>query len=1136
MSVRFVLGRAGFGKTQWCLREIVQACRAEPLGKPIFWILPRQATFQAQRQLACGPELAGYFRCRVMSFDDLGRHVLGECGGAAWEEISQIGRRLILGHVLRNLQNRLQFFNQVALQPGMAAELDGTLVELERCGVMAADLAEQEGKFAAPSLESKIHDLNLIYAEYSKFLGQERFDPHRRLANATESIRRCASLRGADVYVDSFFDFTHREREVLAALGGTCRRVVVTLTVDPDHPSIRDVHKIPEESELFHKTIQAYRKLWFSFSEHQVPIDDPVVLRKPLRFSGPQLASLEGWKGIGKSGEAIQFVEADDRRAEVDAVARWIQGRVAEGLRYRDIAVLMRSEEEYRALIDASFGEHGIPFFMDRRRSAAHHPLPRLIRGALAVARTNWARDAVISVLKTDLTDLKPQEADLLENYALQQGIDHGSWTPAKPWHARRRAGEEEDQTSRESIDAQRAEAFRRRLIDPLVPFVKEATAQRQTIAGMGSAIFSLLEALKARGKIVQWMDRANRAGRLEEQAEHKLVWDEICALFEEMVQLLGDEPTNLGDFGALLDLALEDLQLAITPPTVDQVLVGSIDRTRTPAVKACAVMGLSEGQFPRRNREGTVFTDSDRLAMERQKIDLDPDTQRQLLDENFLAYIAFTRASERLLLTRAIREKGNQAVAPSPVWIFVRDMFPDVGVETGPNEDRLPLAALSTPRQLLGGLMRWVRHKDVADGQSWSRVYDWIARRSDHHDALDALRIQSWKSLSYENEAVLPKEISGRLFVAPLQVSIRQLEDFRACPYRHFARHGLALAPRQERRAAPSDLAHIYHEVLHQITRELIQSQMSWSDLELGKSGEALKSLIERAAERMNSELLLPTSRSQYLIDRVARTLDRLAAQQSATAARGDFRPGWTNLTFGDESGGMPALCIRASGGEQILIHGKIDRVDITPDGLAAVIDYRLKTGALNPAAAYHGVSLRLLIDLLALRENVRHVSKEPASPVAAFCVGMHRGIEEDDPSKAASPEDPKFHLQNKPRGIFDVAALRRFDKDYAGKTSEVLNAFITKENRIGNLGKSDAVESGTLNGLLDLVREKIAELGEGILAGNISIRPYRLGDRSPCSHCEFQDVCRFDRARGHYENLENFGREEMIRRVSDD
>ena len=96
--------------------------------------------------------------------------------------------------------------------------------------------------------------------------------------------------------------------------------------------------------------------------------------------------------GLGARGQkepqdhAVQLVEAPDYQAEVDAVARWIRMLVAGGMRYRDIVVLMRSEQDYQHFLEASFHEHNIPFFVDRRRSASHHPLLRLIRAALAVA------------------------------------------------------------------------------------------------------------------------------------------------------------------------------------------------------------------------------------------------------------------------------------------------------------------------------------------------------------------------------------------------------------------------------------------------------------------------------------------------------------------------------------------------------------------------------------------------------------------------------------------------------------------------------------------------------------------------------------------------------------------------------
>jgi len=58
MSVRVVIGKAGSGKSHRCFRAIVEACAADPLGPPIYWIVPKQATFQTERDLTCAQNSA----------------------------------------------------------------------------------------------------------------------------------------------------------------------------------------------------------------------------------------------------------------------------------------------------------------------------------------------------------------------------------------------------------------------------------------------------------------------------------------------------------------------------------------------------------------------------------------------------------------------------------------------------------------------------------------------------------------------------------------------------------------------------------------------------------------------------------------------------------------------------------------------------------------------------------------------------------------------------------------------------------------------------------------------------------------------------------------------------------------------
>ena len=168
----------------------------------------------------------------------------------------------------------------------------------------------------------------------------------------------------------------------------------------------------------------------------------------------------------------------------------------------------------------------------------------------------------MMAVIKTGLVGLTDSDADALENYVLLHGIDHGTWITPQPWTGRRSRGEESGPGWVD--DAPRMDGCRRRLVDRLQPFVQSAAGQpAASVASLASAIFRLLEDFQCRDQIVRWMDRAAEAGEaealpsaLEERGEHERVWDELVKLFDELVDLFGDEAISLKDFSAILDSA----------------------------------------------------------------------------------------------------------------------------------------------------------------------------------------------------------------------------------------------------------------------------------------------------------------------------------------------------------------------------------------------------------------------------------------------------------------------------------------------------------------------------------------------------------------------------------------------------
>jgi ATP-dependent helicase/nuclease subunit B len=1161
MPVRLVIGRAGTGKTKRCFDAVVDACRADPLGPPVYWLVPKQATFMTERMLTCESGLGGFVRARVLSFDALGEEILAECGGAAIPEVTALGRQMILGHLLRKHQKDLRFFAQAARHNGLATTLDATFADFERHGRDAADLAALQDDLSRivsrtgeqQALFDKVHDLRLIYDAYTAYLGQERLDRHRRLEQVLSCISTSRAFRGAKVYVDGFAAFSDYERAVLAQLAKACDVVEIMLLMDPKSPLLADPHHIPAELGWFHPTEQTYRQLFFTFTEQNVPVDETVVLSHVHRFATPTLQTVETqlqWRLSidNKPPESLEMIEAPDRRAEVDAVARRIRELWRGGVRLRDMAVLVRDLEPYHELIAASFREHDVEYFVDRRRAVGHHPLLQFLRACLSIAQSAWPHDSIMTVLKSGLSGLTDDEADELENYVLAHRIrGQHAWTTRDPWTYSRTLLTEEDDTafSRDPKGiAPHApdpiDPARYTLVQRLIPFIKKITAKDATVRQLVLAVFELFQTFKVEKRLIEWMNEAHQQNRLEQRDEHAQVWKHLVDLLDQMVDLLGDEPATLADFIEIYESGLEQFDLALTPPTTDELLVGQVDRTRCPGdLRVCFVLGLSEGVFPKMPGEDSVLSDAERRELRTRRLDVDPDTQRKLLDENLLGYIALTRPSERLILTRSETDASGKHLDPSPYWTRLRALFPKLTPSPAP--DPSDPTCIGTPRQLIVSLMRWTRalsspsmSDELSSDPTHAALYDWLAHLPPTGDAIDTMRFRAWAALSYTNQAKLSKRIALNLFPSPLHASVTRIETFAACPFKHFARYALDLRPRDDQDSVSAlDLGNVFHHVLEKVVATMLAEHKNWPDLPPDRRKELIHAVAQEVGQQLRGEIMLSSARNRYLLQRVEQTLEEVTAAQAAAARHGSFAPAFAELTFGPDAT-LPGLEVQTPTKRQVILQGKIDRVDLSADQSAfAVIDYKLHGNDLKLDRVYHGLSLQLLTYLLVLRENGQRLTGRPLTPAAAFYVKLLRQLEPVDHPDDAECDDPEDRdLKVKPRGIFEAGHLRSLDANCTGP-SKVVNAMIKKDGTLGSKGRSDAAEAPEFAALIDHVRARIAHLADQILSGQIDIRPYQIRTASPCPHCDYRPVCRFDPALNRYHHLDPLGREEVLQRV---
>ncbi len=188
-------------------------------------------------------------------------------------------------------------------------------------------------------------------------------------------------------------------------------------------------------------------------------------------------------------------------------------------------------------------------------------------------------------------------------------------------------------------------------------------------------------------------------------------------------------------------------------------------------------------------------------------------------------------------------------------------------------------------------------------------------------------------------------------------------------------------------------------------------------------------------------------------------------------------------------------------------------------------MIDYKLSAsaGAISINDLYYGLSLELLTFLLVARANGEALTGQPVVPAAAFHAQLLRHLEDvSHPSDAITPDDPRFHLRPKQRGVLDVGFLAALDSAVkAGETSAGLCVRLKKDGEVANARSSDAFNAGEFAALLDMAEGRITRIADQVLTGRIDVRPYRIGNRSPCAACAYRAVCRFEPQIDGYRHL---------------
>lgn len=1098
MHFRFLLGPAGSGKTARCLDEIRETLRREPEGPPLLLLAPKQSTYQLERQLLEASDLAGWTRLQILSFERLARWILETSQPV--ELLDETGRVMVLRALLRREAGALRSFRSSARLTGFAQELGTALRELQRhhagpsrLASLAAELGDQ-----AP-LAGKLADLGHLQRAYQDWLKAQALRDADALPDlAADALQDEAyPFQVGGLWLDGFAELTPQEVALLAAVARRARSATLAFCCPPD---FRDDLPWLSTWSLVSQTVRRVHTQLTSLPGVEWSLETLPRDASRGRFAGqPALAHLEqAWTdpapasgaAAATASTALRLVACDDFEQEAEVAAREIWRHVRAGGRFREVAVTLRSLELGYTTLERVFLRYEIPYFLDRREPLAHHPLAELTRSAVRLAAFQWPNEDWFGALKTGLAGATARFADALENEALAHGWDGAVWSRA-----------EHETPAGLTLPGE----VLRGVVAPFATLVKTlgATPHARSLV---AAIRDLWATLEVDATLRRWAETPVHpdlpvVGADVAQALHQTAREQIDACLRSLELGFGETPMPVRDWLPILDAGLAAVTAGVIPPSQDQVMIGAVDRSRQPDLQLALVLGLNEGRFPAPSPDPGLLTEHDRRRLEAAGLSLGVDRRRRIGHERYYAYIAFTRARRRLVLGWSQRNAEGQPLNVSPFVRAVRALFPELAVENGAEErvsPALPLEALSNRVEHANELVPWL-----------------LARRE--HTPLDGLAgdagRRAWLRECRQHESVthLSPALAAALLGPEPTVSLSGLEDFAACPFRHFARHTLRGRERLRHEVDPRETGSLAHALLARFHQSVHAEGRRWRDLTPDEARRLFDQVAARTMGSYRLGLFHSTPEARWQATGLLAVLRDFVGRAVGWMATYGFDPTLVEVAFGGASD-WPAWRVELGDGHALRVLGKIDRVDTRrgEDGALEflVLDYKLTLPRVDDTLIAAGVDLQLATYLLAL-EELRPWT-EAARPAGMFYVGLRAR-----PSSAKSraewsdaderPKAPAAH-----RGRFVEAIAPQLVPVTGGATS---GQFALRYNQNGSLRKGgDGRAPEVFRDLLETARARIHDLGHELISGTVGVLPLRLGKYTACADCELQALCRFD------------------------
>ncbi len=911
----------GTGKTSTCIELFKSQILKSKAGidSRAYFILPSREHADRIQNLVLKKDVPGIFNAHIMTINDFTSKLLGVLSGAG---PSDTLRRRLIKEIL--LSARFDYFEEVKNIKGFhhlladaVKEFKASLLSIQEFENLAQPLLKR------PAFRAKFRDFSVVFKNYEAILKKRGLaEPEDRIANLVNE--KAASWDLDLVIFDGFYHFTRAQRLLIGAVSGWSSRTLVTLTLPPDAGERRDVFLLPLKTYAFLKDAGFEQPASIFKDNHRVK--DPVLLHleKNIFTQAPQI--------YDSPAPSLSIYEASSMTQEIQMIARRVKQIYREPLFHlSDICLILRDVSRYKDVISSVFKDFGIPVNIHERVKLIEQGLAVVVYRFFNLFVENWEAGDLFYVLKSGYlaAHFKPEGIFKLESLAARQNVvkDKQKW--------------------RELLESAEMEPLSKDALGWVFSWIRRFGEARK----LDDFVRCFREFL---GQFA--MPDATQEGK---ETEYAAVERQSLVTLQEIVQNAArhyhgdragafDTTVFIKELQELMEAAL----FSMKPKSKNRVQVYDVVMALPKEYKAVFVVGLLEGQFPQAVIEDPLFKDDERKAINKKELILEERLWRST-GERYFFYMAVTRASQQLYLSYSLYDPDGKPALRSFFIEEVLKCFEPSKVSWVKKE----------PDEVVPPPHEWENEFEITQGLSWMLFGEERGRERAHSHRLPANLFNAWikkdhfadliDTVRSGDGAEIHDERIRKLFAGfdgPFSAS--RLETYATCAFRYFAKEVLRLGEPLEGREA-AEMGSLLHKTLEEFYKEIPEDKRRGcfeSEERVRETEKILHEKLKTAFEK-SSFMHEPLYRQTVYFEEMRSILSEFSQDEREAFRDRGMLPAYFELGFGaPEPGsarGLDYLRI-ANGKKEILVRGRIDRVDLFDGGRKAlIVDYKLSKDA---------------------------------------------------------------------------------------------------------------------------------------------------------------------------------------------